>query len=46
VRGQTTKRNLFDLLAPAGWLPEERAMRLRDMTGSRDAAVHGMDPRR
>jgi len=32
VRGQTTNRNLFDLLAPAGWLPDDLAMRLRNMT--------------
>jgi len=46
VRGPTTHRNLFELLARAGWLPDEPAMRLRDMAGSRDAAVHGMHPRR
>jgi uncharacterized protein YutE (UPF0331/DUF86 family) len=45
VRGPTTKRTLFDLLAPAGWLPDELARRLRDMAGSRCAAVHGRHPR-
>ncbi|HEV8320397.1 MAG TPA: DUF86 domain-containing protein [Myxococcota bacterium] len=36
-----TNRELFDLLAGAGWLAPDLAARLRDMAGFRNVLVHG-----
>lgn len=36
-----TNRELFDLLARAGWLPPELVAHLRDMAGFRNVLVHG-----
>lgn len=38
-----TQRELFDLLARAGWLPSELLARLRGMCGFRNILVHGYD---
>lgn len=38
-----TQRELFDLLARAGWLPPELLTRLRGMCGFRNILVHGYD---
>jgi uncharacterized protein YutE (UPF0331/DUF86 family) len=37
----TTNRELFDLLARNGWLPDDVTARLRDMAGFRNLLVHG-----
>jgi uncharacterized protein YutE (UPF0331/DUF86 family) len=36
-----TNRELFDLLAHAGWIPAPLAATLRDMVGFRNIVVHG-----
>ncbi|MCY4026043.1 MAG: DUF86 domain-containing protein [Acidobacteria bacterium] len=38
-----TNRELFDLLARAGWIPPALADTLRDMAGFRNILVHGYD---
>lgn len=38
-----TNRELFDLLAAAGWLSPERTAALRNMAGFRNVLVHGYD---
>ncbi len=38
-----TNRELFDLLAQAGWLEDELAETLRRMAGFRNILVHGYD---
>ena len=38
-----TQRELFDLLARAGWLPLELLDRIRRMCGFRNILVHGYD---
>ena len=38
-----TNRELFDLLARAGWIPPALADALRDMAGFRNVLVHGYD---
>ena len=38
-----TNRELFDLLARAGWIPSALAEALRDMAGFRNVLVHGYD---
>ncbi len=38
-----TQRELFDLLARAGWIPDELAATLRNMAGFRNVLVHGYD---
>ncbi len=37
----STNKDLFDLLARAGWLPAELVVHLRDMAGFRNVLVHG-----
>ncbi len=39
----STNRELFDLLARAGWIPPGLADALRDMAGFRNVLVHGYD---
>jgi uncharacterized protein YutE (UPF0331/DUF86 family) len=44
----TTNRQLFELLAQAGWVEQGLGQRLRDMAGFRNILVHGyaeVDPR-
>jgi uncharacterized protein YutE (UPF0331/DUF86 family) len=36
-----TNRQLFELLARAGWIDDDLATRLRDMAGFRNILVHG-----
>jgi uncharacterized protein YutE (UPF0331/DUF86 family) len=38
-----TNRELFDLLATAGWIASEQASTLRNMAGFRNILVHGYD---
>lgn len=40
----TTAGDAFTLLATSGWIPQDLATRLRQMTGFRNIAVHNYQP--